>query len=79
MSNELKNPVAEQNAHELAEIWMKDGKETAAERFNVLTVRHKIKRFEAVILVNRVCELLINNGYVIRGNDVIKLDQTNNR
>jgi hypothetical protein len=65
MNKPLPNPIAEQDANDIAEVWLLKGKDSAAEQFNVVCVKRRLKRYESVILLNRTLQILIEKGICI--------------
>ena len=54
------------DAQALAEVFLKEGKEAYLLEINKVIKKKKIKKWEAIILNDRVKEILQNNGIILK-------------
>lgn len=52
--------------HDLAEVYVSDGKEACIRRFKEIVEARQLKVWETAVLSNKFRELLINNGILWR-------------
>jgi hypothetical protein len=66
MEEALKNPVAEQDAQTIAEVWTSEGKDAAMLKFKELADLRNMKIMDAVIMLDRITAILCVSNFTIK-------------
>ena len=66
MEEALKDPVAEQDAQAIAEVWTTNGREAAMKKFKEIADLRDMKIIEAVVMLDRITAILCVSNFTLK-------------
>ena len=65
MEEALKDPIADQDAQSIAEVWTTNGKDAAMAKFKEIAQLRHLKIMDALIMLDRITAILCVSNFTI--------------